>query len=94
MDRFEMNAIDAEFARSLWTNPRNGEARLYINGLARGVKCWAVAGEDGRPEMHWRSDYARFGLEDALAALDRALERAGLSGDVSFNDIAAAVAAE
>lgn len=93
MDRHEMNTIGAEFARRLWQNPRNGETRLYINGLPCGVKCWAVADAEGRPEVHWRSDFSRFGMEDAYAALDRAMQHAGLSGDMTFNDITAAVAA-
>ena len=87
MTRHEINAINCRFANNLWTNHRNGEARLYINGAHSGAKVWLTEGSEGRPELNWRKGYSAFYIEDAYAALDMALESLGLTGNVMFATI-------
>lgn len=87
MNRHEINATNCRFSNSLWTNPRNGETRLYINGVHSGSKVWVTENSEGRPELHWRKGYGAFYMEDAYAAFDAALEALNILGNVTFNAI-------
>ena len=87
MTRYEMNAISCNFANNLWTNPRSGEDRLYINGVAGGAKVWLTEGEDGRPVVHWKKGWEFFTVDDAYESFGVALDSVKLYGDVKFKDI-------
>lgn len=84
---------------AIWTNPKNGEVRVYANHRNDGAKVWAVADADGLPVVKGFADhgtpraYAGHGRGWAIALFIDAAAEAGIDfiGETTFADLIAAL---